>query len=87
MSFWRTPSPVVLEGLLPDPATCLARLNAERIKKIARLWVGKDANKLNKEGALRAVTHGLGDPRAIRAVVAGLSDFERAGLGLIKARG
>ena len=87
MRLLRTPSPVVLEGMLPNPATCLARLNADRLKKIARLWVGKDANKLNKEGALRAVTHGLGDPRAIRAVVAGLSDFERTGLGLIKARG
>lgn len=87
MRLLRTPSPEVLEGMLPNPATCLARLNSERLKKIARLWVGKDAYKLNKEGALLAVTRGLGDARAIRAVVAGLSDFERAGLGLIKARG
>lgn len=87
MRLWRTPSPEALEGMLPNPTACLARLNADKLKKLARLWVGKDAYKMNKEASLRAVTHGRGDAGAIRAVLASLSDFERAGLWLIKARG
>jgi hypothetical protein len=45
------------------------------------VWVGKEASRLNKDACIRAVCQGLTDPAAVQQVIAGLSDFERAGLG------
>jgi hypothetical protein len=65
----------------------LSNIGADKLKQIARVWVGKDAYKMNKEACLVAVRKALEDPRSVREMVSGLSDFERAGLGLIKLRG
>jgi len=65
-------------------AAHLPSLNAEALKRLARMWVGKEASKLNKEACLQAICRGLTDPAAVRRVIENLSDFERAGLGLLK---
>src|SRR5262249_29711315 len=70
-----------------DYAAHLPKYNAEVLKKLARLWVGKDATKLNKEACTKAILRGLTDPAAVQAVIDGLSPFERAGLGLLKRHG
>ena len=74
------PVPLTYDAHLPS-------LNAGALKRIARLWVGKEASKLNKEACIRAIGRGLADPAAVRQALAGLSDFERAGLGLLKRYG
>ena len=65
----------------------LPRLNSETLKRIARLWVGTEANKMNKEACVRSVIAMLQDDTAVRSLVERLSDFARAGLGLLKLRG
>jgi hypothetical protein len=70
-----------------DYAAHLPKYNAEVLKKLARLWVGKDATKLNKEACTKAILRGLADPAAVQAVIDGLSPFERAGLSLLKRHG
>lgn len=87
MKHWRIPTPAELERMVPPIEVYLSNLNADKLKKLARRWTGKDANKMNKEQALTAVKKGFEDPQAVRALVERLSDFERAGLGLIKLRG
>jgi len=71
---------------LYDSST-LDRLNSATLKKLARRWVGKEANRLNKGDCIRAVARGLPDREALGALVESLTDFERAGLGLLKLRG
>ncbi|HSX80044.1 MAG TPA: hypothetical protein VLQ80_15905, partial [Candidatus Saccharimonadia bacterium] len=51
------------------------------------MWVGREASRLNKEACIQAICQGLTDPAAVRRVIADLSDFERAGLGLLKRYG
>ena len=87
MRSWRTPALDQLERQVPTLETYLSNLNADKLKRLTRLWAGKDAYKMNKEAALAAVRKGFGDLHAIRAPAEDLSDFERAGLGLIKLRG
>ena len=43
-------------------AAHLPSLNAEALKRLARMWVGKDASKLNKEACLQTICRGLSDP-------------------------
>ena len=82
----RTPTLEELERQMPALDSYLSGLNADKLKKLARLWVGKDVYKMNKDMALAAVRKCFDDADAIRAMVTRLSDFERAGLGLIKRR-
>ena len=86
MSPWRR------EAAPPRPlqlsyAAHLPSCNADALKRFARVWVGKEASKLNKEACIRAICQGLTEPAAVQKVVASLSDFERAGLGLLKRYG
>ena len=68
-------------------ATHLPRVSAAALKRMARVWVGKEASKLNKDACIQAICQGLSDPAAVRRAVDSLSDFERAGLGLLKRYG
>lgn len=83
----RIPTPTELERMVPPIEVYLANLNADKLKKLARRWAGKAAYKMTKDQALTAVKEGFGDPQAVRGLAADLSDFERAGLGLVKLRG
>lgn len=73
--------------LAPTYKAHLPCLNATALKRVARLWVGKDASKLNKDGCIRAINAGLQTPRAVQAALQELTPFERAGLGLLKRYG
>lgn len=68
-------------------AVYLPDVSMPALKRMARLWVGAKAFTLNKDACLWAIYYGLTDPAAVQRVVAGLSDFERAGLGLLKHHG
>ena len=68
-------------------ATHLPRVSAGALKRIARVWVGKAASKLHKDACIQAICQGLSDPAAVRRAVDSLSDFEPAGLGLLKRHG
>src|SRR5437870_12506973 len=68
-------------------ATHLPRLSAETLKRLARMWVGREASRRNKEACIQASCQGLTDPAAVRRVIADLPDVERAGLGLLKRYG
>ncbi|MBM4258628.1 MAG: hypothetical protein FJ147_22350 [Deltaproteobacteria bacterium] len=70
-----------------DYAVHLPTYTADVLKQMARVWVGKDASKLNKDACTKAIINGLANPTAVRAVIDGLSPFERAGLGLLKHHG
>ena len=74
------PFPLDYEAHLP-------KYNADVLKRIARVWAGKDAAKLSKDACIRAISKGLANPDTVQAVVAGLSPFERAGLGLLTHHG
>jgi Helicase conserved C-terminal domain len=85
-------SPLRRETPPPRPlrlsyAAHLPRLSAEALKRFARIWVGREASRLNKEACIQAICQGLTNPAVVRRVVADLSDFERAGLGLLKRYG
>ena len=71
----------------PLSAATLLRFNANVLKRIARVWVGKAATKMHKEACAQAIARALADPPAVRAMVERLSPFERAGLGLLKLHG
>jgi hypothetical protein len=73
------PAPLDYEAHLP-------KYNADVLKRIARVWA-KDSSKLTKDACLRAISNGLANPDVVQAVVAGLSPFERAGLGLLNYHG
>lgn len=62
MKHWRIPTPAELERMVPPIEVYLSNLNADKLKKLARRWTGKDANKMNKEQALTAVKKGFEDP-------------------------
>jgi len=87
LSYWRTPSLQTIEASLPSLDVYLKALTADKLKKLARRWVGKESYKLNKESAFLAARKAWGDACAMRKLADDLSDFERAGLGLIKLRG
>src|SRR5262245_38860922 len=85
-------SPLRREPPPPRPlrlsyVTQLPRLSAEVLKRFARMWVGREASRLNKEACIQVICQGLTDPAAVQRVIADLSDFERAGLGLLKRYG
>ncbi|MGH9766719.1 MAG: helicase-associated domain-containing protein [Blastocatellia bacterium] len=75
------------ERKLPDLADRLSGINADKLKKMARVWVGKDAYKLNKESAIQTLKRCFRDPKAIRRLVENLTAAERDGLMLMKLRG
>ena len=65
----------------------LSRFNANVLKRLARLWVGKAASKLAKTECVEAIVKALAEPQTVRQVVEELSEFERAALGLLKFHG
>ena len=71
----------------PVSEATLLHFNANILKRMARAWVGKEATKLPKDGCAHAIVKTLADPQAVRAMVARLSPFEQAGLGLLKRYG
>lgn len=75
------------ERQLPDFADRLAIISSDKLKKMARVWVGKDAYKLNKESAIQTLKRSLRDPKAIRQLAENLTAVERDGLMLMKLRG
>ncbi|MBM3223069.1 MAG: hypothetical protein FJZ47_04605, partial [Candidatus Tectomicrobia bacterium] len=68
-------------------AAHLPVVSAAALKRIARLWVGTAASKLGKDACIKAICKGLEQPAAVHAMVQQLSDFERAGLGLVSRYG
>ena len=72
--------PLVYEEHLP-------RFSATVLTRLARVWVGKDATKLNKDGCRQTIIQALAKPATVRRVVSGLSAFEKAALGLLKFHG
>lgn len=74
------------ERQLPEFAERLVHLNADKLKKMARVWVGKDAYKLNKESAIKVLKHSFRDPKAMRQLAENLTAVERDGLMLMKLR-
>ena len=64
----------------------LAGLNADVVKKMARVWVGKEAYKLNKESAIQTLKRCFRDPAAVRRLAENLTGSERDGLMLMKLR-
>jgi hypothetical protein len=74
------------EDRLPQMSERLSGLNADVLKKMARVWIGKDAYKLNKESAIRTLKQCLGDPAALRRLAENLTAPERDGLMLMKLR-
>ncbi|MEP7343211.1 MAG: helicase-associated domain-containing protein [Acidobacteriota bacterium] len=74
------------ERQLPDLADRLSGLNADVLKKMARVWVGKEAYKLNKESALQTLKRSFRDPKAVRKLAENLTAVERDGLMLMKLR-
>jgi hypothetical protein len=75
------------ERRLPEFAERLAGLNADKLKKMARIWIGKEAYKLNKESAIRTLQRCFRDPKAVRQLADNLTPMERDGLMLMKLRG
>lgn len=70
-----------------DYESHLPKYNADVLKRIARVWAGKDATKLSRDACIRVISNGLANPDTVQAVVDGLSPFERAGLGLLNYHG
>lgn len=87
MSWGSRRSYYVPQPLPLDYGAHLAKYNADVVKRVARTWVGKDYGKLAKDACTRAIVSALTDPTAVERVVAGLSPFETAGLGLLKHYG
>ncbi|MBO0859456.1 MAG: helicase-associated domain-containing protein [Chloracidobacterium sp.] len=75
------------EARLPVMADRLSGLNADALKKMARVWVGKEAYKLNKESAIKTLQRCFRDPMAVRQLAQNLTAAERDGLMLMKLRG
>jgi hypothetical protein len=75
------------ERQLPDLANRLSRINADKLKRMARVWVGKEAYKLNKESAIQTLKRCFHDPKAVRRLAENLTAVERDGLMLMKLRG
>jgi len=75
------------ERRLPEFAERLAGLSADKLKKMARVWVGKEAYKLNKETALQTLRRCFRDPAAVRRLAENLTAADRDGLMLMKLRG
>ena len=84
MSRRRTTSPKLLPLVYEKH---LPRFNANVLKRLARVWVGKEATKLNKDSCIQAIIQALAKPATVRAVVSDLSAFEKAALGLLKFHG
>jgi len=74
------------ERKLPDLAGRLSGISADKLKKMARVWVGKEAYKLNKESALQMLKRSFRDPEAVRQLAENLTPMERDGLMLMKLR-
>ena len=65
----------------------LLRFNSGPLKRMARTWVGKEASKMSKEACAQAIIKSLADPHAVHTMIARLSPFEQAGLGVLKLYG
>jgi hypothetical protein len=74
------------ERNLPEFTQRLSGLNADVVKKMARVWVGKEAYKLNKESAIQTLKRCFRDPAAVRQLAENLKQSERDGLMLMKLR-
>lgn len=74
------------ESKLPEMAERLAGLNADVLKKMARVWVGKEASKLNKESAIQTLKRCFREPQAVQRLAENLTRMERDGLMLMKLR-
>jgi hypothetical protein len=74
------------ESRLPQMSERLSGLNADVLKKMARVWVGKDAYKLSKEMAIQTLKRSFRDPAAVRRLAENLTASERDGLMLMKLR-
>jgi hypothetical protein len=74
------------ERELPDLAQRLAGLNADVLKKMARVWVGKEAYKLNKESVIQTLKRCFNDAAAVRQAAANLTPAERDAVMLLKLR-
>jgi hypothetical protein len=70
-----------------DYLSCVSKLGSADIKRIARLWVGPAAYKATKDACFAGIRAALDDPERVRGLVARLSEFEQAALGVLKARG
>lgn len=87
MSWGNRRSYYVPQPLPLDYGVHLAKYNADVVKRVARTWVGKDSSKLAKDACTKAIVSALADPAVVERVIAGLSPFEAAGLGLLKHYG
>jgi hypothetical protein len=74
------------ERNLPEFTQRLSSFNADVVKKMARVWVGKEAYKLNKESAIQTLKRCFRDPAAVRQLAESLKQSERDGLMLMKLR-
>ncbi|MGH9838328.1 MAG: helicase-associated domain-containing protein [Blastocatellia bacterium] len=74
------------ERRLPEFAERLSGLSADKLKKMARIWIGKEAYKLNKESAIQTLKRCFSDRSAVRRLAENLTAAERDGLMLMKLR-
>ncbi|MFN0122028.1 MAG: hypothetical protein ACKV2V_16150 [Blastocatellia bacterium] len=72
---------------IPAMSVYLDQLNADVLKRIARIWVGTDVAKLNKENARKLVEEKLTDPDGQIKLQRFIQDDLRDGLALIRLRG
>src|SRR2546430_14812288 len=68
-------------------ATHLPRLSAETLKRLARMWVGREASRLNKQACIQAICQGLTDPAAVRRGRGGPPELQRPRPGALKPYG
>lgn len=86
MKYYYAPTAQRLENYVPSLESYLETLTVTSLRQFARIWLGKEASKLNKEACLTQVNKVFNNPEALKEVVQQLSDFERSGLSLIKLR-
>ncbi|KAF0249994.1 MAG: hypothetical protein FD167_610, partial [bacterium] len=87
MKYYSPPTPQKLEKYVPSLETYLQNLTVTSLRQFARIWLGKEASKLNKEVCIVEVNKVFNKPEALKNVVNQLSKFEQSGLSLIKLRG
>lgn len=65
----------------------LSAFDSADIKRVTRLYVGKEVNKLRKDECGRAMRSALTNPDLLRGLYANLSEFERFALYLVRRAG
>jgi len=60
-------------------------INADKLKAMTRLWGFK--GQMRKDECIQSILQALDDPQKVRAAIAGLEEYERTGLELIKLMG